>query len=517
VSYELIIDYDQHGEKIALLNNKKLVELHQEGVENQFSVGDIYWAKIKKIMPGLNAAFVDVGYKKDAFLHYHDLGPNIRSLLKISKQIRQGSRTDGDLNGFELEPETLKTGKMTDLFKRGQELMVQVVKEPISTKGPRLSTEISIAGKYFILVPFINAVSLSKKIDGKEERMRLKNLARSLKPENVGLITRTAAEGKSAEELHKDILGLIDQWKTTCENLPQAKPRQRLLGSMSRSQAIIKDLLSLNFANIMVSDKALYTELRSFAKNETPELYPVIKHYRGNERIFTKFGIDKQIKASFGKSVTCPKGSYLIIEHTEAMHVIDVNSGGKQNRKSSQEENALATNLDAAEEIARQLRLRDMGGIIVIDFIDLRSPSHKRQLSEALRKHMSEDRAKHTILPISKFGLIQITRQRVRPEMNIQTSEKCPMCKGSGNIESSVLIDEEIENKVLDVRSRLNLKKLKLVCHPYIAAYLTKGLPSIRQRWLIKNGINVSIKPDNSYHYGEYHMFQMNDEEIDFN
>ncbi len=517
MSNELIIEVSSSGEKVALLRDKKLTELHHESTSQNFLVGEIYLGQVKKIKPELNAAFVDVGYEKDAFLHYHDLGPNIRSLIKLTRQAIEGGISEGNLTGFSLEPETLKTGKITDVIKKSQLVLVQVIKEPISSKGPRLSMEISIAGKYFILVPFVNTVSVSSKIDDKEERKRLKTLATSLKHPNYGLICRTAAMQRSAAELHQDLLELYDRWDRAVKKLFKATSRQLILAEAARSQSVIRDLLSIPFNNISVNDKKVYDDLRSYISTVSPQLEKALRLYRGKEPIFEHFGVDRQIRNLFGKTVALQGGAYLVIEHTEALHVIDVNSGGQQNRDRSQDDFALQVNIDAADAIARQLRLRDMGGIIVIDFIDLKSTQARKKLFETLVQAMSEDRAKHTILPMSKFGLIQITRQRVRPETNITTTELCPTCKGTGQADSSFLLADEVENKVQYIVQALKIDKFEIWLHPYLHAYFTRGILSKRFGWWLKYKQWIKLQPKNEYHFGEIHFFDKNEEEIVFN
>lgn len=509
---ELIIDYSSSGEKIALLRDKKLIELHEENFSESFSAGDLYVGTVKKFKQELNAAFVDVGYHKDAFLHYHDLGPNIRSLNKLTRAAIHGSVTSGDLSNFRLEPETVKTGRITDVLKKGQKVLVQILKEPISSKGPRLSTEISIPGKYFIMVPFIDSITVSKKIEEREERQRLKNLAVSLKGPKYGLICRTAAQGRNVQELHRDLIEILKTWENVIANLKGAKGRELVFGENSRSQMVLRDLLSEEFSNIVTNDKYFYDEMHQYLQTISPNLVKVLKLYKGKENIFSQFGVDKQIKACFGKTVALQGGGYLIIEHTEAMHVIDVNSGSKQRKGDSSY--SLAVNVEAAKEIARQLRLRDMGGIIVIDFIDLRDPKEKRALSDALRSAMESDRAKHTILPMSKFGLIQITRQRVRPEMNIITSELCPMCKGTGKIEASILLADEIEQHLHHLMKVAKVPRIELVTHPYVEAFFRKGPWSKFIRWSIQYRGRVKLTTDPTYHYGEYRFFDQNSEEI---
>lgn len=499
MAYEMIIDVGQEGERIALLKDKKLVELHQ-GISDssKFRVGEIYLGKVKKIMPGLNAAFIDIGHEKDAFLHYHDLGPYIKSWLKITKETIDGSRTNGDLTHFELEPETLKTGKINQVLKRNQKILVQVAKEPISSKGPRLTTEISVAGKYFILVPFYDTVNVSKKIGTLEERKRLKNLGNSLKTPKLGLICRTAAEEKGGQDLHQDILELQQKWESVFQKLPVANVRDKVLGEDQKSFALLRDLLSYEFTSITVNQKQLFEDMKSHLSGINKSLPKILKQYNGKEKIFSHYGVDKQIQSSFGKTVSCSGGAYLVIEHTEALHSIDVNSGSKQAKSSNQEENALAANLDAAKEIARQLRLRDMGGIVVIDFIDLRTPNFKKQLYNTLKDAMAEDNAKHTILPMSKFGLIQITRQRVRPEMSIKTAERCPGCNGTGSVISSVTLGDDMEQDLDHLFTKAKHNKITLTTNPYLAAYAKEGFPSRQMKWFSKYKswvkVNVDIK-----------------------
>jgi len=514
VSYDLYIDYGSEGEKIALLKDNLLIELHTEEAGQRFNVGDIYLGKIRKLMPSLNAAFVDVGYEKDAFLHYSDVGPNIRSLQKLFRATRQGGMKKPDLTDFKLEAETLKTGKVTDVFKKDQEILVQVTKEPISSKGPRLSTEIVIPGRYVILVPFSNSISISKKIAGTEERNRIRNLSLSLKPKNFGIICRTAAEGKNASELHKDITELLLRWDQIFSNLKEARHYQKMLGEGNRYHTVLRDLMSLDFSNIHVNDESVFRKLKEQFGEHNPSISGALKLYKGKERMFRHYGIEKQIKSAFGKNVAFNGGSYLVIEHTEALHVIDVNSGGNKPSGTTQEEQALKVNLGAAKEIARQLRLRDMGGIIVIDFIDLKSNAHKKELHQALTDAMKADRAKHTILPMTRFGLIQITRQRVRPEMNITTSEQCPSCQGSGRISASILLEDEIETNLENIFKQLNPARLELVAHPYVAAFFNKGLWSRRRQWVMKYRKKIRVVSDPSFHYTEYRFFDQNEEEI---
>ena len=502
---ELIIRSSSGHVDFALLKDGKLVELHKDEEDNNFSVGDIFIAKIRKVVPGLNAAFVNVGYDKDAFLHYHDLGPKLPSLLKFIKRVSTGKLNDFSLKNFPFEKDIHKDGKVADALKSNQSILVQIVKEPISTKGPRISSELSIAGRYLVLVPFSDRISISQKIEDKEEKDRLKRLVKSITPQGFGVIVRTVAEGKKVAELDKDLQNLVDRWSAMCKKLNRAHHPSKVLGELNKASSILRDIFNDSFTNIHVDDEALYIQIKDYVQQIAPKKESIVKLYQSNVPIFEKFGIERQIKTSFGKTVSMPKGAYLVIEHTEALHVIDVNSGNRSNKANSQEDTALEVNLLAATEIARQLRLRDMGGIIVVDFIDLTNTENRKKLFNHLRNEMSDDRAKHKILPPSKFGLIQITRQRVRPEMNIKTVEENPNGHNGEEIEAPIVVIQKITHELEQLFKR-DYKKVTLNTHPFIAAFLTKGFPSIRSKWFFEHKKWVKILPRDAYTYLEYHF-----------
>lgn len=513
---ELIINATGDGVEIALLEDKKLVELHFEHGQDQFAVGDLYLGKVKKLMPGLNAAFVDVGYEKDAFLHYTDLSPYLRSLVKFTKQSTDGNTAWGEhFGGFQVEPEIIKNGKITDIFPGKPEILVQILKEPISSKGPRLSCEISLPGRFVVMTPFNDTVAISRKIHSADERKRLQRIVESIKPKNFGVIVRTAAEGQNTAELHADVLELERMWKTIQRNLKGAKAPQMILNEKDKTTSILRDLLSDSFQKIVVNDKQIMNEVKEYITRISPGQQEIVTLHSAQQPVFDTFGITKQVKAAFGKTVTMNSGSYLVIEHTEALHVIDVNSGTRH-ADQGQEMNALATNLEAAQEIVRQLRLRDLGGIVIIDFIDMKLPDHKKQLYDAMEQLMATDRAKHTILPISKFGLMQITRQRLKPEINITTAEVCPTCKGTGKIGPSILLADDIEK---DFKYLVNQghKNLNLHVHPIVEAYLTKGTvfkPSIAKRWVKDYKIKFKVIPDSNAPLTEYHFYDAQTDDI---
>lgn len=511
---ELIIDSESSEVSIALLEDKVLVELNKERSNNKYAVGDVYLGRVRKIMPGLNAAFVDVGYEKDAFLHYLDLGPQVNSLNKYVKLAINGKLQDASLAKFELEPEIEKSGRIPSVLSPNQNVLVQIAKEPISTKGPRITSELAFAGRYLVLVPFSSRISVSQKIKSLDERNRLKRLIQSIRPKNFGVIIRTVAENKMVADLDADLTNLVQKWDNTFTKLTGAKPPQKIISEIDRTSAILRDILSESFNNVYVNDPVVYDELKNYIRKIFPDKVDIVKLYKGKVPIFEHYGIDKQIKNSFGKIVTIKSGVYLIIEHTEALHVIDINSGHRVNSENSQENNALTVNLESAAEVARQLRLRDMGGIIVVDFIDMHLASHRRDLFKKLKEEMAKDRAKHSILPPSKFGLVQITRQRVRPEMTVQVLEKCPSCDGTGKVKSSIILVDEIENNLHYLIKDQNEKNLKLAIHPYLHAYLVKGFPSIQMKWFLKYGKWISITPVASLHLLEYQFLNKIGEEI---
>ncbi|WP_438966104.1 Rne/Rng family ribonuclease [Flavobacterium sp.] len=504
---ELIIRSSSDTVDFALLKDGKLIELHKEEENSSgsnFAVGDIFISKIRKPVAGLNAAFVNLGYEKDAFLHYHDLGPNLHSMTKFIKLVSAGKIKDYSLKNFPFEKEIDKDGSIADIISANQSLLVQIVKEPISTKGPRISSEISLAGRFVVLVPFSDRVSVSQKIESKEEKERLKRLVQSIKPKGFGVIVRTVAEGKKVAELNKDLQNLLDKWSNMCKKLQTAHHPSKVLGEVNKAATILRDVFNDTFTSIQIDDEELFNQTKDYLQEIAPEKASIVKHYQSKDLpLFEKYHVERQIKTSFGKTVSMSKGAYLIIEHTEALHVVDVNSGNRSNKARNQEDTALEVNMIAAAEIARQLRLRDMGGIIVVDFIDMQNPDNRRVLYEFLKEEMSDDKAKHKILPPSKFGLIQITRQRVRPEVNIKTREEDP--NENGEIEAPILIIDKIAfslEKIIKAH-----KKVTLHVHPFVAAYLEKGFPSIRSKWFFEHKKWVKIIPRDAYTYLEYHFF----------
>ena len=512
---ELVIDVRPNEISIAVIEDKKVVEFQKETRNVSFSVGDIYLGRIKKLMPGLNAAFVDVGYKKDAFLHYQDLGFTFHRIDKFLKTTLSDKKKVPAVNKFAHLPEAGREGSITDILNQGDEVLVQIAKEPISTKGPRLTAEISFAGRYLVVIPFGDKVSVSQKIQSEEERARLRQLIQSIKPKNFAVIVRTSAEGKRVAELDSELKSLVKRWDDNMTKLLKAKVPSLIYEETGRTVALLRDIFNPSFQNIYINDADVYNEVHDYVSHIAPECSKIVEFYNGELPIFDNFAITKQIKSGFGKIVTFKSGAYLIIEHTEAMHVIDVNSGNRSKSNVGQENTAYEVNVAAAEEIARQFRLRDMGGIIVVDFIDMRESDNRMKLFDYMNTLMANDRAKHNILPITKFGLMQITRQRVRPVMDFNTAEVCPTCFGKGEIKSSILFIDDLEKKLKDVVETLKVKKFKLHVHPYIAAFINKGFFSLRWKWKLKYFMGLRIIPDQSLGFLEFKFFDLDKEELD--
>ena len=504
MSVDLIIKSSPSETAIAIVKDKLLTGLSREKSDRGYAVGDVYLAKIRKVAPGLNAAFVDVGHEKDAFLHYYDLGPQFKNSYRFTKAAVSGSLENGMLEGWKMEPDIQKEGKLNDVVSASQSVLVQIAKEPISTKGPRLSAEITLAGRYMVLVPFIQKISISSRIVDEEERKRLKQTIALFKPQNFGVIIRTQAEHKGTVELEADLKSLLQRWDIMFRNLKSALPPKKVLGELDRTSAVLRDLVSADFANIHVDDEQVGEEVRQYLEVNAPEKKNIVKLYKGKLDIFDHFGVNKQIKAAFGRHVSLPSGAYLIVEKTEAMHVVDVNSGGRKGGQKDHEQNALETNLEAAVEVARLLRLRDMGGIICIDFIDLYEPENRRQLHKVLKEAMESDKAKHNVLPMSKFGVVEITRQRVRPETEIDTTENCPTCNGTGEVKAPVLIIDALEHALNYLHGERNMSGLTVTVHPFIHAYLTKGLWSRQRQWWWRWKKSVKVKPEGASQYLDF-------------
>ena len=513
---EVIIDVQPKDISIALLEDKSLVEYQNEPREATFAVGNIYLGRVKKLMPGLNACFVDVGSEKDAFLHYLDLGLQYSSFEKYLKQVSSDRKKLFPMQKATMMPELPKDGSIQNYLKVGQEILVQVVKEPINTKGPRLTCDLSFAGRNIVLIPFGDKVSVSSKIKRGEERTRLKQLMQSMKPKNFGIIVRTVAEGKKAAELDQELKVLLKRWEDAMTNAQRCtQPPTIIFEEQARAVALLRDLFNPTYDGIYVNSEEIFRQIQDYVTIIAPEKADIVKMYNGKLPIFDNFNVTKQLKSGFGRTVNYKRGAYLIIEHTEAMHVVDVNSGTRIKKENGQEANALETNLGAADELARQLRLRDMGGIIVVDFIDMNLAEDRQMLYERMCENMKKDRARHNILPLSKFGLMQITRQRVRPAMDVAVEESCPTCHGTGKIKSSILFTDQLEAKIDRLVNQVGIKRFSLHVHPYVAAYINQGVFSLRLRWQMKYGLGIRVIPSQKMAFLQYEFYDQNREFID--
>lgn len=514
---ELIVDVSPNEASIALLEDSRLVSLQKESRTISYAVGDIYLAKVKKLMPGLNAAFVNVGYEKDAFLHYLDLGPHFATYLSVVDQTLDPKKKLPQIDKIKIEPEIDKHGSIAEQLQPGKQLLVQIVKEPISSKGPRLTTEITFTGRNMVLIPFANKINVSQKISSTAEKQRLRSIIEAIKPENFGVIIRTSAEGKKVAELNHEMRELVRRWEETLEKTRKSTAPALVYEEAGRSVGVLRDVFNPeSFEAIRVNDEETYRQLLNYVNLISPEKAGIVELYDKPEPIFDHYGITKQIKSSFGKTVSFRSGAYIIIEHTEALHVIDVNSGNRAKASADQETNALEVNLRAADEIARQLRLRDMGGIIVVDFIDMAKSEHRQKLYDHMRELMATDRARHNILPLSKFGLMQITRQRVRPDLEIETAEKCPSCHGKGEIQSSILFTDTLHEKLDYCINGLGKTNFTMYVHPYVDAYIKKGFfSSLYKNWRAEFGKKFKIVADQSLAYLQYKVIGEDKQEID--
>lgn len=512
---ELIVDVQPTDISTALLEDGRLMSLQKESRDVSYAVGNLYFAKVKKLMPGLNAAFVNVGHKKDAFLHYLDLGSQFGSYSEFIKSVLENPEKRPSLSKFKLKPDIDKHGSVSDVLQQGQQLLVQIVKEPISTKGPRLTTEITFTGRFMVLIPFNNKISVSQKIKNSAEKMRLRKLVESIKPHNFGVIIRTSAENKRAAELNAEMKVLVKCWEDSVAKQQYTTPPALVYEEESRAVSVIRDIFSPEFESIYVNNAEIYDQLHNYVSLIAPDRADIVKIYSDDVPIFDKFNITRQIKSSFGKTVSFKSGAYIIIESTEALHVIDVNSGNRSKASSDQESNALDVNLLAADEIARQLRLRDMGGIVVVDFIDMAKSEHRQALYDHMREVMQKDRARHNILPLSKFGLMQITRQRVRPALDIVTAETCPSCGGKGEVLPSLLFTDMLKDKIDYLVNSLGVKNFIMYVHPFVEAYLKKGVISEYFKWRREFGRKFKLMADQSLAYLQYKVIDKDHNEID--
>lgn len=515
---KLILNVTDSEIDIALLEDSVLMEYTKESRTANCAVGNVYLAKVKKLLPGLNAAFIDMGLEKEGFLHYLDIGANFYTIDRFLKLIISGNGKVPSMSKSEFVKELPKTGLITDVLSVGQIILVQVTKEPISTKGPRVTTEISLAGRSVVLMPFYNKVSVSQKILRNSEKTRLKRAVNSSRPQNYGAIIRTVAEGRDADELKNEFSVLVKRWEETLRRVNKCKGKvpSLVLEEVSRAEAVIRDHFNRNFESIVVNDKDVYEEIKSYVSLIEPSKSDIVKLYDDEIPVFDAYNITKQVKSAFGRVVPFKRGAYLVIDHTEAMHVIDVNSGIRlQKDADSQENSAFEVNMLAVDEVAHQMRLRDMGGIVIIDLIDMHKAEHNQLVYDRMIANLENDSAKHNVLPLTKFGLMQITRQRVRQVTYANTFESCPVCGGSGKIHSSILFTDMLERKAYFVKKVLKCKNVTLFVHPYVYAYMKQGFPSLKTKLRFKYWFRLNILPNQQLEYLQYKFVDKKTGEVD--
>lgn len=522
---EIIINASDNSQRIAIIEDGRLAELFVESEEKERMVGDIYLGTVAKVMDGIQASFIDIGLDQDAFLHYSDVGDAFREFRAITGDddvIDRMSDDDDDDDDDDDEEAEQKARKKPGRpprthdrrrrppsqvqLVRGQEIVVQIFKEPVGNKGVRVTTEVALPGRFVVLMPFDNKIGVSRKIANFKEKRRLRRLVRGILPPGYGIIIRTVAEGKPEEVLRADLEALIKTWREIERMLRKSRPPTQLYKDMNTSSSTMRDLFSEDVTRVAVDSRRLYRDIRAYLNLVAPHKVDVLVYHGDRAPIFDAFGIEKQIQQSMSRKVWLKSGGYIIIEHTEAMKVIDVNSG-RYAAKREQELNSMRTNMEAAREIVRQVRLRDLGGIIVIDFIDMDQEENKRKLVDEMRREMRRDRAKFTILPLSDFGLMQITRQRVRDSVQLSLSDNCPTCQGLGYVLSRSAMLTQIERWMRRFRASSKDLRLTLQVHPTIAAFLNEGALSHTARLMLKYFVRLRIEEDYNLAIDDFRVF----------
>ncbi|MEQ9265000.1 MAG: Rne/Rng family ribonuclease [Balneolaceae bacterium] len=503
---QIIIHSSGNQNRIALIENGELAQLFIESEENQRTVGNVYVARVHKVMSGIKAAFIDMGTPKDAFLHFSDAGDHLDeyvSLLNGADAIPNSAKRDiknkENLNNAQKQ---MLAGKV---LKNGQKLLVQIVKEPIGSKGPRVSTDITIAGRFLVLIPMGDYIAVSKRISNYKERRRLKSILNQMVPDGFGVIVRTVAQGQEDQAIEDDLRTVLQKWERVVDGIERAKPPTLLYKDLDMTESLIRDLFAKNYDRVLIDDPKMYRQIKSYVSQIAPQMVPNVELYKRKEHIFDFMKISEDVNSIFSPRVRMKMGGYLIFEQTEAMYVVDVNSGPYA-AKEKQEDNSLKTNLEAAREIAKQLRLRDIGGIIVVDFIDLKDDKNRKKIYDELKKEFRKDPAKTNILGMSDFGLVQITRQRIRPSVVNSVSNVCPMCAGSGSVVSQDTIVTDIESWISKFKHSTEYRAIDLYVNPYLKSFLTKGLFSTRWKWLSRYHVKVTIIGDQTISLNDFHV-----------
>ena len=499
---QIIVHSTEEQSRVALLENGELAQLFIESEENQRTVGNIYLARVHKVMSGIKACFIDMGTPKDAFLHFSDAGDHLEHYVRMlngAKAVPKEAK-NGNPENMTAQQKQNRVGK---ILRPGQKLLVQIVKEPIGGKGPRVSTDITLAGRYLVLIPMGNYVAVSRSINNSKERRRLKNIVSSMLPDGFGVIVRTVAAKKERSDIEEDMRDVLKKWERVLGRLEGAKPPALLYRDLDMTESLIRDLFAKHYDRILVDEEEKYNTIKSYVSRIAPQMLPSVEFYKGKEHIFDFMRIADDVDSIFRPRVRMPSGGYLIFEQTEAMYVVDVNSGPYA-AKEKQEDNSLKTNLEAARGVAKQLRLRDIGGIIVVDFIDLKSDANRKKVYDELKKEFHKDPAKTNVLPMSDFGLVQITRQRIRPSVVNSVSKACPMCGGSGTVVSQDTIVTDLSMWLSKFRHSTDYRAVDIYINPYLKSYLEHGFFSIRIRWMIKYFMKINLEGDDSVSLNEF-------------
>jgi ribonuclease G len=518
---EIIINATANEIRIAITEDEHLAELYVESPEKERMVGDIYLGRVARVMPGIKAAFIDIGMKQDAFLHFSDIATTIDEYSALIGD--EDADVDTDEDDDESETETSNKPKEGGLpqtrvnrpsqpqipqITKGQEIIVQVTKEPVGKKGVRVTSEVSLAGRFLVLLPFDNKIGVSKRINNFREKRRLRRIVRSILPGGFGAIIRTVAMEQSEELLRADLEDLISRWREIEQTIKTEKAPSLIFKDMATTSSVIRDLFSEEVGRVVVDSKKLYKEIRLYVKWVAPQMLDKIEFYKERDPIFDAYGIEKEIATSLSRKVWLKSGGYIIIEQTEAMVVVDVNSG-RYAAKKEQELNSLRTNLEAAREVCRQLRLRDIGGIIIVDFIDLDDERNRKKVYDELKKEFKKDRARVTVLPLTEFGLAQITRQRIRQSIMHSFSEPCPVCGGGGLVLSKSSVVNHIQRWVRRFKANTHEFRLVLRVHPSLAIYLREGTISRLTKIMLKFKILIKLEEDTKLGVDEFTVFSV--------
>jgi len=506
---EIIINSSESQTRVAITEDGNLIDFFVDYPENRRMVGDIYLGKVARVLPGIRAAFINIGMKHDAFLHFSDIGmrtKDFQALAGEETELEEDDDTEERSQTPQLQNQDTKLINGVPKLKKGQEIVIQITKEPVSNKGVRVSTSVSIPGRFCVLLPFDNKVGISKKINDFKERKRLRNLARGILPPNYGLIIRTVAKNQSEEALSEDLNLLKKTWEKIEAAIKSEQPPALVYQDLNTTSSVIRDLFTPDISKVAIDSKKLYKQIKDYVELVHPDLAEKVEYYKAKQSVFETYKIEEQIKTLFGRKVPMKSGGYLIIEHTEAMVVIDVNSGRYAANK-DQEINSLKTDLEAAREIARQLRLRDIGGLIVVDFIDLEDDKNRKKIYDELKKEFRKDRAKVSLLPMSDFGLVEITRQRIRQNIIQMTFEQCPYCAGTGLLTKKSHVLHEIEEWLSKRKTSNTERSFTLKCHPAISSKLNEGVFSMLLKLQLKHFIRIRVVEDNALSMHQFKVY----------